>query len=49
MNRGKIKVNDGDKLLIVTEIHGEETIDLFSFEEIQNFITTSTTKGNPHD
>ena len=41
--RGKIKVFENNYLVVLTEHCNEETTDMFSFDELLNFILT--TKG----
>ena len=45
LHRGKIKVIQGNKIEVVTQICGEETTDWFTFKEIQDFIKKHKPKG----
>jgi len=49
LHRGKIKVIQGNKIEVVTQICGEETTDWFTFKEIQDFIKKHKPKGVKND
>lgn len=38
IRKGRIKLTHPNKIQIVTIVHGEETIDFFTFDEIESFI-----------